>query len=233
MIDYDNDEYSGGGLLDALTALDIHGGGGVQIGDSGLAVPCSGVPPSGEPDLGEDLLDVRRRVAAAAAAAAQQIDLNEEHNLADLEDAGLRAHRETAREGLQDYNQRQQELPAYAKLKAKSIAGQKAFGALLRICEEKFMEARCSVEYAHRASASLAQLRQGKVPHGYPESLATDGVNALARLQKEVKASAQQYEQTLNFFETLKNALYDIRRENDALVAGLDALAILARARSA
>lgn len=236
MADSDED-YANGGLFDALKALDIHGSN--RSGDSGEAEGDS------DPELGDDILDVRRRAlaaaatrktatgaepaAAAAAVAAVQIDLNEESNLADLEDARLLAHREAARKELQEYNRRQEQLPNYNDLRAKSLAGRKTFGALLRTLEEKFMEARCAVEKAHRASADLKQLRRGEAPHGYPGTLDTDPAGALARLQKGVKASAQEYEQTFQYFEALKNSLYDLRRENDALIAGLDVLAALAQ----
>lgn len=210
------------------------------------------VRPSGEgeedsvPDLGADIAEIRKRVldergegGADSLTADEnrkvynelvkrhQVDLNDEENVANLEDPSLVAHMEAARRRLAEQERALARLPQLEVLRSQYLKAMGKISSLVRSLEERSQSERENVELAHRQPRILETLGVGQKPHGFaaplPPPVAADPATkeALTITGKKAQDVAENYEAFLTAVQEVKNDLFVVRREVEEVGDGL------------
>ena len=122
------------------------------------------------------------RMFAAGATSATPLDLNDEKNLTDLEDANLQEHMRLAREQAIAFNIELGRLPALAELVQDSLTAGQALSAVSSGITAHLMAIQCASDEVQLAARNAGRLAGGCQPHGYPAA----GPAALLHLEKKI-----------------------------------------------
>ena len=243
--DDQDDPYSpySGGLIEALR----------KVGE-GRPSGSSGGSGTNLPSLGDDILDIRLRAKAAAAAAAatetaatstrqqletpeatearlkklrllHQVDLNDEKNIADLEDEGLEHHRRKARQILKAGLADQAALPSASNLLRDDTATRRALSSLMANLKEAQMALQCAIDEVHAHASNALKLTVNEQPHSYPpvgpDRPTAAMVKCLNHLEKKVMSAVGDLNRTSEMLNTFERDLTLTRRNYETVVDGL------------
>ena len=125
------------------------------------------------------------------------LDLNDEKNLADLEDANLQAHMQQARVRAAELSAELERLPAPAELQLDVAAASQALSSVASGLSAHLLAIQCAtdeIQLAARNAGRLAAILAGapqttdllKWPHGYPAA----GPAALLHMENKIGAIA-------------------------------------------
>jgi hypothetical protein len=178
--------------------------------------------------LGPDVAAIRRANAPRGLAASMSsgdtrtgIDLNDEKELADLEDPRLMAHMGDRRAALRAAEAAK--LPDPAKLNEEDIAARRGLSTLTVTLREHIMALRCAADNVALHSSNAAKVASGTRPHGYPEEAGTAGW--VAHLAKAIAKTAAEIEDAVNSATEAERVLTVARRSSEAAAAGYRARA--------
>lgn len=201
------------------------------------------------PDLGADVTDIRRRAAAAAAAGGavlaatetaeqeaqaryeemkkrHQVDLNDEKNLADLEDPGLMEHMRRARQQLAAHELELARLPTVEELKKNDTAARRALSGVVTSLKTQQMDLQCACDDVLLQATNVERLAGGEKPHGYPaEGVPLHEENPLRKnmkhLAKKINESGATLGNVAAALEAFERDMTLARRSYEAVVDGL------------
>jgi hypothetical protein len=192
----------------------------VEVEVEAEAEPGEGVP-----------VDAGMRAQAARARyeeirRAIQVDLNDERNLADLEDPGLRKHMEWARAHLAQQESKLAELPALEGIDQTDRAGRRSLSALMVALKEQQMNLQCASDEVLLEATNVGRLANGEKPHGYPaanEPLVAETALAknFAHLQKKLVNAGDALTAVLLALADFERDLTLGRRNYETVVDGL------------
>lgn len=203
-----------------------------------------GLRPPDTATLGADIAEIRARVLGARQPTAKlsaddhkvvykelqslhQIDLNEEKNLAHLEDPGLVAHMNSARQQLTEYQRTLARLPRRESLRTLHLDSVGSISQQLRKFDEYDMFHREQVEHAHRLVRIIENLARRKPIHGTSASLshaaASDPtvIGALNFACEKAKEVAQSFQHAVNGVVDMKGELFTVRHQFETVGDGL------------
>ena len=146
-----------------------------------------------------------------------EIDLNEEENLAPLEDPVLIAHMNSARAQLIQYQKTLSRLPRRETLRTQHLDSMGAMSRQLREFDEFNMYYQEQIEHSHRLARIINDLTRQKPIHGLniilPKEIATNPavVEAFTFLYKKALASAKMFEGAISRVAEIKRNIFSIR----------------------
>lgn len=149
-----------------------------------------------------------------------QVDLNDERNLADLEDKGLMSHMDKARAALAEQAKRHQELPKQNEIRARHVKNLRAFSSLVQGLQNAGQELLCGVEDAFIQSSNATKLSKGDRPHSFPDVPKGAPANreAIVKLAEKISSSAGQCQKTNTAITDTVNGIDVLRREYEMVV---------------
>ena len=220
---------------------DERGGGYGLLGGGDLA--GEGAPPP-QDDLAPTLAAIRARVLGPLAPSGgetgdqqreiyqelqkrHQIDLNDERNLAGLEDPGLLSHMEGARRRLAAHAAAVAARPPREALREEYVGALGDFTALIARAESLHGGQREQVELAFLLPRQVAAYAEGKTPRGAERPLPagvladTGTQSAFAFLGKKGQALAEGYEKDTEGWLDFRNRLFVVRRRLESVCDGL------------
>lgn len=196
------------------------------------------------PRLGEDNFDLLKKAKAkiaeksranatgvfagassdSAAKLEVNVDLNDEKNLADLEDPGLKEHMRRARERLVEQERAMDTLPTPDALKREDARARQALSSIMTGLKDQQMNLQCALEEISLHSSNADRLATGDMPHGYPKT-GTRSVDAnlqgnMRHLAKRISGTAASVGDTLTVLAELERHLTLARRNYEAVVDG-------------
>lgn len=187
---------------------------------------------AGSPELGDDILSIRRRVVAEAARRSgesvpdallealkskYQVDLHAESNVAGLEDPGLIKHIAEARELFLSSETRA--LPDRDAIQAARVDNAKRAAVVVEKLDESLLVLRQQVENTLLEADNATKLAEGRLPHGYPAPLSP--ATALPALSLRLKKNAAAYEQVCVGLEAALKEQTLLRRGYEEIVGNL------------
>ena len=177
-------------------------------------------PPSSTAAAGQTLTVEEERKAYAELKSRHQIDLNDEHNLADLEDKGLRSHMERARAILADEEKSKAALPSQETIRANHIKNLRQFSALIGALREADLEMQNGVEDTFLQARNAARLGVGEQPHAFPPIPKGKPANseALAMLGDKTDKAAKACQASSAAVTATIQSLDVLRRESEVVV---------------
>ena len=185
--------------------------------------------------LQEDIAEIRARVFTREAAGETdpgtaepqhryQVDLNDETNVAALEDPGLQDHVRAAHRRLAEHEQALLRLPQLEGLRTKYLTEIGHLSALLTGLDEKLMAERGNVAGSHRLGRLLTDLLEGRSPEFVAPVSRKDLTprEALELIAEKSAESAGTREAFLTFAENdVRRILFKLRREIEIICDGL------------
>lgn len=193
--------------------------------------------------LGADIAEVRARVLGGRKASEatpadhravaeelrerHQIDLNEEENLAHLEDPGLVAHMRSARSQLARHQEALARLPRRESLRTLHLDSVGAVSRQLREFDAYDMLNREQVEHAHRLARIIGDVARRRPIHGFsgvlsPAAAADPSVaKVLRHLQEKAEGVARAYEEAVDRVKAMKGEVFAARQKIERAGDGL------------
>jgi hypothetical protein len=220
--------YHGEDLDDESMLAALRGMGGAPSGGASFD-PLRG--------LGEDVLEMRMRANALSgkpAAAGLQVDLHDEKELEYLEDKGLRAHMDEARE-LYLASERREPL-ALEALAGEQAAARRALSALMTGLKEQQMALQCACDVVLLAAENANRLMLGTQPHGFSPvgpPPAEPMAKNLATLSKHISGASADLGGIAIALDAFERDLTLARRSYEGLVESLMQRCAAATARDA
>jgi hypothetical protein len=171
-------------------------------------------PPAGAPASYETL---QRRY---------QVDLDDERNLADLEDAGLRQHMLRARQQLACDERALSAVPAVEALVDSDTQGRRGLSALTVALKAQKTALQCAGDAVASLATAASGLVRGERPHGFPAAgaaLAAGSAEAqnLAYLAGRLTAAVTELGQVATALGNLERDLSLSRRHSETATEGL------------
>jgi len=213
--------------------------------DPKVEVEETGPLPESDP-LGADMFEIRRMVLGKGGGGREatadenreiydalkkknQIDLNDEKNLAPLEDPTLVDHMRAARGRLTSYKKALERLPKKDALWNDFLKEARGMSDVIREMEDSILGNRGEVEVAYRQGRVLRELLEGKTPHGFSplgQSARTDtgARDSLTLSAKKADEVAATFEGFLDDFEKMKVKIFVLRRDIDKTFDGMQKL---------
>ncbi len=159
-----------------------------------------------------------------------QVDLNDERNLAGLEDPGLLSHMEGARRRLAEQDRALSRLPCREALREDYIKSLGEVSGVLARSEQLLSDTRERVELAFLLPRQVRAFAAGQTPHGatrpLPATVVADPAvgAALAFVEKKGEAVAEAFEKGLEVLSETRGQLFVARRQMEGVCDGLLAL---------
>jgi hypothetical protein len=192
------------------------------------ALPGSGAPPRAEPAkvLGSPSAPGAAQAHYEALRRQHQVDLNDERNLADLEDPGLMDHMHLARRQLAGHDLELAKLPQPAELERADTDGRRSLSALALSLKEQQMALQCACDAVILEAANVGRLVEGGRLHAYPAPSAALGRDTavaknLEHLGKKLSSAGSELSKIAEAFSNFERALTLARRSYEAVVDGL------------
>lgn len=176
---------------------------------------------------GSDLTAEEERRAYAELKVKHQVDLNDEHHLADLEDKGLMSHMERAREILAAQEKSRAELPSRESVKANHVKNLRQFSALVQALRTADMELQSGVEETFLQARNAARIGNGETPHSFPKVPEAKPANheALTLLSSKIDKTANSCQESSKAITSAIQTLDVLRRESEAVVDAMTKMA--------
>jgi hypothetical protein len=173
-----------------------------------------------ESSLPSDLTPEEERKVQHELRRRHQVDLNDERNLADLEDKGLMSHMVQARKTLAEQTKKQQMLPKSEDTRVKHVKNLRHFSSLVQGLQSAGLELQCGVEETFLQSNNSVKLSKGERPHSFPEVPNGKPANrdALVLLAERIDKSALQCHKSNTAITDTVNGIDVLRREYEVVV---------------
>ncbi len=203
------------------------------------------------PSLGDDILTIRQKakkvglstagvsagktrstpaaatVAPAPAPPPTQVDLNDEKNLADLEDPSLMKHVREARDQLARWEEGRSVVPSTENLIRDDKASRQAISQAITAINEQKMALQCAIEEATLNGTNVGRIVAGEKPHSYPQAgMKTEN---LKHLQKKIESNVASFTDVYQALERIERDIVLFRRLCETVVDGYAATVSVVR----